>query len=1430
MNGLDGRAKRASICAWVVFLGLFSGAATAGFGVNAPDKPKPPLFDPPCQQMCCGFGGGGFGGGGGGWGSSGPGGFGGGSHGKPVLVWDGSERLSETDLVLKSTFPIRIVRRYNSAANYDSTLGYGWAFQHDRAVFEYPDSSIVMRTGCGTREEFLFTAGAFVTPPNRTQGALTKNGDGTIEFRYYDGTRDVFDPSGRLVREYDTNGFSHEFLYAAQKLDLKGVAYKSPNPSTPTTVAKVSQLMRIQERAADGSLTGVYADFTYYATTGRLQRIQSNDGRSVTYTQDVLGGSTRGNLVRVDAPAGMSHVYGYADSNDVHNLTSIQRGTRAGIEAYVNVYDNKDRVLTQTHGASTLTFAYDVAGDQLKRTVTEVVKDDQGVAIHTAVTLYQYLSPVQGQPEADGRIDSIVDANFNKTQYFYDAQLRRRAIELRKPDGTVVRRRDYTFDSEARVLTDTVTLATGEVVTKTYTYDMGRVLSQQTTSSLAPTKLFRTEYDYYRDGANKPIRLKEVKRRVCDAGQGACAGGPAKWLITTYFYDSKGRLEKTVMPDGVELRNGYGAGPLPTSIQYYTAAGVPIPEMAQTLSYDPDNQLNTVTDASNAVTDYDYDDLGRLASVINPLGQKTIYTYTDDLLTQREVGNTVADGEGQVTRYVFDGRGRKIRTERKKEDGTFVTFESFFYDSASHLLRRLNGAGQATTYTYDKMGQVLTVKDALNHTTTYQYDEAGNRTKKFDANNHETEYVYDKLDRLIETKQKGASETLSTKVAYDAVGNQLSITDAKNQVTQYTYDEASRKLSETKPLSQATTYTYDDRSRPLKTVNARGQAIVNEYETWGPLKAQRHYAEAAATTLLRTIIYTRDLVGNVTATSDDAYGPGNLWTAQYDLLRRQTMLEAEYAASVMSPIRAQSNFDRFGNVQSESTRLGMQPTETISFVYDKRNRLATATSSAGGVTLVHDEADRRLSIDYPSGRKQTFSWNADSTMQSTGIQVGKAAADWHSSYTYDPAHNVSAITATEGNYAFLYDDFDRLTNATYPASLGLPTESYTYDPVGNRELQGNPSYYDYDSNNRMTQGPASYGYDADGSQTSALTLPQVPGANQRTSTYDVGSRLSQIVDHANGAPTSTDSTYQYAYDPLGRRIRASATVNGSTTNTYYLWNGDRIVAEFGDVETRLYQYLPGDYSPVLAKQDAAMWYGVHADRLDTPRLLTDKNNVIKWRGFSSAFGANFGAGQGNPVNFNIRFPGQIRDGSGLYYNRFRDYDSDVGRYVESDPIGLKDGPNTYLYVRARPTFTFDPFGLTSYSGFPPGTEDTMKNAVDEAIRKMRQCTACTDCGPGGYYNGWCISEYDKERIIQGLEGAQFRYRAVQAKTVNHGDVCANNVNGNLVDVYPAALAGSCCGLSSTLAHEAGHIAELNHQQIFYYEQVCFGCKPAWDKQ
>ncbi|MDD2777109.1 MAG: hypothetical protein PHU06_14250 [Gallionella sp.] len=109
-------------------------------------------------------------------------------------------------------------------------------------------------------------------------------------------------------------------------------------------------------------------------------------------------------------------------------------------------------------------------------------------------------------------------------------------------------------------------------------------------------------------------------------------------------------------------------------------------------------------------------------------------------------------------------------------------------------------------------------------------------------------------------------------------------------------------------------------------------------------------------------------------------------------------------------------------------------------------------------------------------------------------------------------------------------------------------------------------------------------------------------------------------------------------------------------------------------------------------------YYIHSDHLDSPRSITNTAGQEVWRWDNTdPFGNNIA--NENPANqgaftFNLRFPGQYFDReTGLHYNVNRDYNPATGRYVQSDPIGLMGGINTFGYVKGNPLRWIDPFGL-----------------------------------------------------------------------------------------------------------------------------------------
>jgi RHS repeat-associated protein len=126
--------------------------------------------------------------------------------------------------------------------------------------------------------------------------------------------------------------------------------------------------------------------------------------------------------------------------------------------------------------------------------------------------------------------------------------------------------------------------------------------------------------------------------------------------------------------------------------------------------------------------------------------------------------------------------------------------------------------------------------------------------------------------------------------------------------------------------------------------------------------------------------------------------------------------------------------------------------------------------------------------------------------------------------------------------------------------------------------------------------------------------------------------------------------------------------------------------------------LPSSASNSIIPAISTVFY-IHTDQLDTPRQITDSNGNLVWQWDNSdPFGNNVAnqnpSGQGT-FSFNLRFPGQYYDQeNNTHYNINRDYDPSIGRYIQSDPIGLAGGSfSTYIYVGNNPISFIDPLGL-----------------------------------------------------------------------------------------------------------------------------------------
>lgn len=109
-------------------------------------------------------------------------------------------------------------------------------------------------------------------------------------------------------------------------------------------------------------------------------------------------------------------------------------------------------------------------------------------------------------------------------------------------------------------------------------------------------------------------------------------------------------------------------------------------------------------------------------------------------------------------------------------------------------------------------------------------------------------------------------------------------------------------------------------------------------------------------------------------------------------------------------------------------------------------------------------------------------------------------------------------------------------------------------------------------------------------------------------------------------------------------------------------------------------------------------YYVHNGASDVSIAMPDESAQVVWTAEIDPFGGaktnQDSDGNGVPIEFNARFPGQYYlQRTGLNYNYSRTHYPETGRYMTPDPIGLDGGLNMYAYVGSNPISSYDPLGL-----------------------------------------------------------------------------------------------------------------------------------------
>jgi RHS repeat-associated protein len=291
------------------------------------------------------------------------------------------------------------------------------------------------------------------------------------------------------------------------------------------------------------------------------------------------------------------------------------------------------------------------------------------------------------------------------------------------------------------------------------------------------------------------------------------------------------------------------------------------------------------------------------------------------------------------------------------------------------------------------------------------------------------------------------------------------------------------------------------------------------------------------------------------------------------------------------------------------------------------------------------------------------------------------------------------MTDASGATSYRYDRFGLLTQKRQSTLGTLRTVSYAYDATGNR-LSRQPGTQ---AAQTYTYGAASHrlgsvagtarAYDAAGNTGSIASTPAIELIHDQRN---------RLTEYRSGG--SMLASYQYS----GRGERVAKT-QGAATQRFVYDEAGRLIYETGSGSPRT--YLWSDDAPIAIIDGTTLTGYIVLDNLGTPRAITDSAGAAIWRwdqvtgstttGGSAVFGqgsANTDPdGNGTHLTFKPRFPGQYLDAeSGLHYNYFRDYEPGIGRYVQSDPIGLGGGIATYSYVGQSPSIHADATGESKW--------------------------------------------------------------------------------------------------------------------------------------
>ena len=986
-----------------------------------------------------------------------------------------------------------------------------------------------------------------------------------------------------------------------------------------------------------------------YTLAGLLSTITTRAGLVTTLTYD-----GNNHLTQVTGPFGHVLAFTYNANNNVATMITPVGGV------YTYAYDAKGNLVSVTYPDATVrTYVYE--NTQFPNSLTGII-DENGNRF--ATWAYDLSGRAVSSQHAGGADLTTITYNSDGTVSVTDARGNVHGYSLVTQFGTVkpatltgaqvqnAGGQAFTYDTNGFIASRTDW--DGNVTT--YTHDTrGNETSRVEASGTAVARTITTTWH---PTFNLPTQVTEPNRTTTftyDANGNLLAKAITAGTATrsvSFTYNASGQVLTATDPRGNVTRYAYDAlGDLAsitdalghvTNITGYDGNGRPLTivdpnGLTTTLTYDPRGRLTSRT-AGTLRTAYTYDAAGNLIQFTRPDNSYLAASYDP---AHRLTG--IADAAGDKIAYTLDAASNRIMEQAFYPSGALGRTRSYAYDAVNRLSQMIGALGQTTSYAYDPQSNLTGVTDPLSHATGYAYDALNRLTGATDANSGITSYGYDANDHLTSvTDPRG----LQTAYSWDGLDDQLQLASPDTGITSRTFDAAGNVASSTDARGNTTTYSYDALNRRTAAAFADGTSAIWQYD-------QGAYAIgrlSMITDVSGSTGYSYDINGHVTQ-KRQAIGSVTLTTTY--------------------------GYDAGGRLASVTYPSGKQAV----YSYDAAGRMAGAT--VGGQTLVKGVTYVPFGMvsGWTAGNGAAYQRTVDLDGRIAGLAL--PAGDTIA-LTYDAASRITGMTETGlPAKAYGYDALNRLTGY----KRGAVTQTYSYDANGNRTANARNgttpfslTYTNDTASNRLlsiggtfngTARKESFAYDANGNMDTysspAADYSFAYDARNRLTTYSVGALGTTYQINGLGQRVSqvTAPAVLFAYDEAGHQIGKYDGRGGLLWET--VWIGDLPVGEFGPLEQRY----------------------IAPDHLGAPHQITNASSKVVWSWNHGPFGQGVPTGT---LDYELRFPGQFFDEkTKLHYNYFRDYDPRLGRYLESDPIGLVGGINTYVF--GNPVLATDQSGL-----------------------------------------------------------------------------------------------------------------------------------------